>query len=142
MFPSVFQVWFVLSGARAKKQAAGEGAYAKYTASTDAVPDEIVYRVEADAKAACQAHSAHRVFCTAKGMETLSRLLLAYAAAHPSGGYSKGLNHIAALTLLVFGREREEDAFWTLCALMEDRLLPGSGGQVRWQGRVSFSSTR
>ncbi len=38
------------------------------------------------------------------------------------GGLGRGMACIAAFMLVVMGIEREEDAFWTLVGLVEDRL--------------------
>lgn len=106
--------------------------YSVLCTSFDSVSDETVYRSEGDAKLACLGLSAyHKLFCTAKGIDIISRMLLAYGALHPKLGYVKGLHHVAGVMILVFGREREEDAFWTMVAFMENRLLPNSQGQVR-----------
>jgi len=66
----------------------------------------------------------HRTFpdCTEFTPETLKalrRVLLAYAARNPTVGYCQGMNFVAAMMLLVFGLEREEDAFRSFCVLID-----------------------
>lgn len=53
----------------------------------------------------------------------LARLLGAYALRHPAIGYCQGLNFIAGLLLMMV--EREETAFWLLCAVCE-KVNPGA----------------
>ena len=39
-----------------------------------------------------------------------------------AGGLGRGMACVAGFMLVVMGPEREEDAFWTLVGLVEDRL--------------------
>ena len=57
----------------------------------------------------------------APGRAALRRILAACARRTPSVGYCQGLNFLAATFLLLLP---EEDAFWCLCALVEDLLGP------------------
>ncbi|KAL4443677.1 hypothetical protein ABPG75_011414 [Micractinium tetrahymenae] len=66
----------------------------------------------------------HRTFpdhpsMDANGRATLRRILSAYAHRNPAVGYCQGLNFLGATFLLFMS---EEDAFWCLCALIEDIL--------------------
>jgi hypothetical protein len=47
-----------------------------------------------------------------------------------AAGYFRGLAHIAGFLLIVMGLEQEQQAFWTLAVLLEDKLFPYCGGQV------------
>ena len=49
---------------------------------------------------------------------------------HASLQYSRNLHQLAAFTLVVFGVQREEQAFWTLVSLVTARLFPATQGQV------------
>ncbi|KAG2495792.1 hypothetical protein HYH03_006035 [Edaphochlamys debaryana] len=80
-----------------------------------------------------------RLFSTAKGAEVLSRVMFAYLSRNPACGYFRGLAHVAALLLSVFGREREEQAFWALVGLLEKRFFPCSGGQVPLGSRIEVA---
>jgi hypothetical protein len=50
---------------------------------------------------------------------------------HCPAGYFRGLAHIAGFLLIVMGLDQEQQAFWTLAVLLEDKLFPYCGGQVR-----------
>ena len=50
--------------------------------------------------------------------------MLAWAARDGSARCPAGLVAVAAFLLAVMGLGREEEAFWTLCALCERRLAP------------------
>ena len=56
-----------------------------------------------------------------EGMETLRRILLAYARHNPATGYCQGMNYIGAFLWLVLGVE--EDVFWVLVCLLDDILV-------------------
>jgi hypothetical protein len=55
----------------------------------------------------------------ARGRQALRRVLRAYARRNPAVGYCQSMNFLAATCLLAMP---EEDAFWVLAALVEDRL--------------------
>lgn len=43
----------------------------------------------------------------------------------------RGLAHVCGYVLVVMGLGREEEAFWVVTALLEDKLFPHCGAQVR-----------
>eukprot|EP00850_Spirogloea_muscicola_P011670 SM000073S21446 [mRNA] locus=s73:319050:324962:- [translate_table: standard] len=53
------------------------------------------------------------------GRSALRRILTAYARHNPAVGYCQGMNFLAGLLLLLMP---EENAFWTLCGIVEDYL--------------------
>lgn len=128
--------WLMLSGGRELAAAHAPGYYASLAASTADLPEEVIFAVEDDVRATQQLFRQQqhaRLFSTAKGLESLSRVLLGFAH---RGAYFRGLAHVAAVMLVAFGREREEDAFWTLAAMYERRLFPGCKGEVMLGTRV------
>ena len=121
--------WLVLSGGMEMKEQAATP-YSVLAACTSTLAEECVFAVEDDVRSAMQLFRQQGTFSTAKGAEALSRMLFAFAARN-GGSYMRSQAHVAALLLLVFGKEREEHAFWTLAALYERRLFPHCKGEVR-----------
>ncbi|KAF8059692.1 SULTR2 [Scenedesmus sp. PABB004] len=125
--------WHALSGAAARQAAAGPGAYAALCAEGGggALP-----LVEELSPAAFQFRG-HALFRRHEGMAALRRVLAAFLQ-HTPGSYFRGVGHIAAFLLVVFGPESEEAAFWTLDALLHDRLLPYAPGQAAYGVKVEL----
>ncbi|KXZ46574.1 hypothetical protein GPECTOR_42g784 [Gonium pectorale] len=121
--------YYALSGA-VSLQHEHAGTYSALAASTSSLSDDVLYSVEDDVRNVRVTFKDSRLFSTAKGAETLSRIVFAYLQYNPACGYFKGLGHIAALLLTTFGREREEQAFWTLAALLKRRCFPSCDGQA------------
>ncbi|KAG2434481.1 hypothetical protein HYH02_012310 [Chlamydomonas schloesseri] len=122
--------YFVASGAHKLANDAPAGTYSALAASTADLADDVIFQVEDDIRVARILHKDEtRLFSTAKGAEALSRVIFAYLQRGGSA-YWKGLASVAAQLLTVFGREREEQAFWTLVALLERRFFPHAGGHV------------
>ena len=65
----------------------------------------------------------HAAFSSASapGIEPLRRILTAYSRRNPSVGYCQGMSMVAAGLLLHLD---EEQAYWMLCALIENILHP------------------
>ncbi|KAG2426053.1 hypothetical protein HXX76_013243 [Chlamydomonas incerta] len=128
--------YFVASGAHKLAGDAPAGYYTALAASTADLSDDVIFAVEDDIRVARILHKDEtRLFSTAKGAETLSRVIFAYLR-RGGGSYWKGLASVAAQLLTVFGREREEATFWTLVALLEHRFFPHAGGHVPAGARV------
>ncbi|GIL82617.1 hypothetical protein Vretifemale_11487 [Volvox reticuliferus] len=128
--------YYFLSGGSALQREQPPGAYSILAASTSNVSDDAIYSVEDDVRNARVLFKDTRLFSTAKGVEVLSRIIFAYIQHNPACGYFKGLANIAALLLTAFGKEREEQAFWTLVALLERRFFPYTSGRVPSGARV------
>mmetsp|Transcript_31166 Transcript_31166/g.69299 ORF Transcript_31166/g.69299 Transcript_31166/m.69299 type:complete len:442 (+) Transcript_31166:223-1548(+) len=128
--------WFWLSGGWAKQSAAPEGYYRKLSASSEAVSDEVVFAIEQDVGGLWHSMRQHSLFQTSKGQEALTRVLLALAQHLPECGYVKGLHQVSALLLVVMGLPQEEAVFWTLVALLQDKLFPYCGGALQHGARI------
>ncbi|GLC51890.1 hypothetical protein PLESTB_000559900 [Pleodorina starrii] len=128
--------YFFLSGGSLLQREHPADTYNKLAASTSNLSDDAIYNVEDDVRNARVLFKDTRLFSTAKGAEVLSRIIFAYIQRNPACGYFKGLAGIAALLLSTFGKEREEQVFWTLVALLERRFFPVTNGQVLVAARV------
>ncbi|XP_028346467.1 small G protein signaling modulator 3 isoform X4 [Physeter macrocephalus] len=114
------QLWMRLSGALQKKRNS-ELSYREIV--KDSANDETVAakQIEKDLlrtmpSNACFAH------VSSVGVPRLRRVLRALAWLYPEIGYCQGTGMVAACLLLFL---EEEDAFWMMCAIIED-LLPAS----------------
>uniref|UniRef100_A0A7S3G279 Uncharacterized protein n=1 Tax=Palpitomonas bilix TaxID=652834 RepID=A0A7S3G279_9EUKA len=119
------ELWMHFSGAF-KKRDETEGA--------TRAPGEMSYYARMLSESAAQNHPALKdiqkdldrtykkhPFFNGIGYGRLKNVLLAYAIRNKSVGYCQSMNYLAALLLLYMD---EEDAFWTLCTVVED-TLPG-----------------
>ncbi len=135
-------VWFCVSGAAAAAAAAPANHYASLWATP--LPKDIAFAIAEDTAPHALPLPSHRLLRSAAGAAALRRLLTALAssgcgsgsiggiaATAGSGGYGywRGLHCIAAFVLVVFGLEREEQAFWVTAALVQERLFGYCDGQ-------------
>lgn len=128
-------VWFCISGAAAAASAAPDNHYASLWASP--LPKEVAFAIAEDTAPHALPLPSHRLLRSAAGAAALRRLLTALAcsgtgsssAGSYGGGYWRGLHCIAAFVLVVFGLEREEQAFWVTAALVQERLFGYCQGQ-------------
>ncbi|CAK9065038.1 TBC domain-containing protein C4G8.04 [Durusdinium trenchii] len=104
------QGWFLLSGAAAKR-AQGPKYEELVAAGQNLDQEEAVRVIQADL---------HRTGMEGVDVGALENLLLAFAAKNLKIGYCQSMSFVAA-TLLMY--MEEEQAFWTLCSLLED-ILP------------------
>ena len=61
----------------------------------------------------------HPYYKKEENLKKLERVLVAYANRNPSVGYCQSMNFISGILLLFLS---EENTFWVLCTLAEDRL--------------------
>ncbi|CAF0727004.1 unnamed protein product [Adineta ricciae] len=113
------QIWMCLSGSSHKK-------YQAKTSYNDMLKqcnnDKQLYSKQIE-KDLLRTLPTNACFMTinASGISRLRRVLRAIAWLFPDIGYCQGMGVICATLLLFF---EEEDAFWIMCAIVED-LLPG-----------------
>lgn len=70
---------------------------------------------------------------TEASADALANMMLAFTQLDTSRAYNSAYTRVAATLLGVFGAADEERAFWTLAAMLEDRLFPHTKGEVRAQ---------
>lgn len=118
------EIWLTLSGGRLR-MAESPGYYAYLCKSlvreeVPKVPGEVVARF-------CH----HPDFGASKeGFAALRRVGGALILHDQELGFTTGLAAMAAFVLVVYGLQREEEAFWVLASILEDRLFGGLPEQV------------
>lgn len=118
------EIWLTLSGAAARLAAAPR--YYKHIC--DGLEDKDLPEVPSDVKTHFQYHPDFSGVAK-KGFRAVRRLVGAILR-HNEVGYTAGLTAVAAFLLVVYGVEREEEAFWVMASVLEDRLFNGSKEQV------------
>ena len=123
-------VWLGVSGGRDRLekslQGRGERRYEEYRDDATPWPDEdrakldkAKHEIEKDLK---RTFPKHETLSSEEAQQKLRSVLSAYARRNPRVGYVQSMNYIGALLLLFM---EEDEAFWTLTAMVED-LLPES----------------
>lgn len=120
------KLWFWLSGAQGKMHHADEGYYRRFSVART-LNKEVLFSIERDVQ---NTFRQHPTFQSREGVAALRRLLVAVAQHSPAAGYVCGLNYVASFLLIVLGLDKEEEAFWTLAALFEERLFCYCQGQA------------
>ncbi|WIA42044.1 hypothetical protein OEZ86_009332 [Tetradesmus obliquus] len=128
--------WFQLSGAAARQAAAGSGYYAKLS-GINGLPVNMLLQVSEDLSPGIFQFRTHPLFKKQEGMDAVRRILCGYLQHNPAG-YFRGLAHIAGFLLIVMGLDSEQQAFWTLAALLEDKLFPYCSGQGAYGIKVEL----
>ncbi len=105
-------LWFVLSGGaeRAMKSSI------RYGSLKNKFSKKYREQIELDLH---RTFPNHNYFALFDGLNSLARILNAYALYNRGTGYCQGMNFIAGFLLLFMS---EEQAFWTLAAIVEDYL--------------------
>eukprot|EP00887_Chlorella_sp_A99_P001308 scaffold14.g1308.t1 len=152
-------LWLQLSGGQALRAARPADHYAKLCAAADggASPKASAGRARAPrgrgARASCDAELAesradsvvvsrlelegfnafpsHALLSSIKGLSAVRRVVLAHATHVGAASLSGGIVSVAAFLLAAMGPAKEEEAFWTLCALRELRLHPSHYENMR-----------
>ncbi len=124
------RIWLGVSGGRDRLEKSlegrGERRYEDYKDDSTLLPgedraklDKAKHEIEKDLK---RTFPKHETLSTEEAQQKLRSVLTAYARRNPRVGYVQSMNYIGALLLLFM---EEDEAFWTLTAMVED-LLPES----------------
>lgn len=118
-----------MSGGMAQHHAAPAGTYASLT-SMITLPKDAAITIEEDLSPLAFPLRTHKLYRTVEGLPAVRRLLLAFCQYNSEAGYFRGLASIAGYLLIIMGLDKEEEAFWTLTAMMTSRIFPCCNGQV------------
>eukprot|EP00736_Rhodelphis_marinus_P001082 Rmarinus@m.27534 len=111
------QIWKGLAGT-AKKRSLSRFSYEDLIQHSKSASNDSIKNIENDLS---RTFPNHERFGEGKEIvESLRRVLVAYAVRNKKVGYCQSLNFCAALLLLFMD---EEEAFWTLCCIVEN-LMP------------------
>lgn len=125
------EIWLSLSGAAVRMAASTPGYYSLLTQSLS--PREIP-EVTRDVKERFQQHPDFSG--SGKGFEAVRRIVGALLRHNAEVGYSSGLVAMAAFLVAVYGLKREEEAFWVLTSVLEDKLFNGTKDQLFFWSKV------
>jgi Rab-GTPase-TBC domain len=109
-------IWYEVSGAHAKAALHPPGYYA--TLCNMKASPEALYAIAKDVE---RTFPGHEMFESAKGIQSLTRVLAAFSLHDSEIGYCQGLNFVAGFLLLFMP---EEYAFWTLDVMVNEILPP------------------
>eukprot|EP00294_Goniomonas_avonlea_P016156 CAMPEP_0114565478 /NCGR_PEP_ID=MMETSP0114-20121206/14329_1 /TAXON_ID=31324 /ORGANISM="Goniomonas sp, Strain m" /LENGTH=596 /DNA_ID=CAMNT_0001751723 /DNA_START=15 /DNA_END=1805 /DNA_ORIENTATION=+ len=113
------QFWTAFAGTAKAKARYPPGYYEHLLRQAEAEPDtQAIREIDRDVY---RTFPGHRVYATTEGSTALRRVLVAFSVHSPVVGYCQSLNYLAAMLLLFVN---EEEAFWTLCVVVEDMLPP------------------
>lgn len=125
------EIWLILSGAKLRR--AGRAGYY----------DELCKREDCSAAVACEDMGDVKgrfrnqvAFKNGEGFAAVRRLIGAFVIHNPETGYVAGFGAVAAFLLVVYGLHREEDVFWVLVSLVEDKLFKGTQEQLFFWSKV------
>ena len=105
------ELWYQFSGAIEKKEASTIGYKELSEKKSNCISD-----IGKDLRRTFPYHPAYQ---SDESLKRLERVLVAFANRNPSIGYCQSMNFVTALLLLFM---EEEEAFWVLVTIVEDRL--------------------
>jgi len=152
------KLWFVQSGARKKKEGVetywhNELTYDVYVklAQTHSTTDAAQINKDiASGRTDCSTFNASirkvmqsvqisrhgNMNYEAGARDEMTRVLMAFTFRNPDPGYVQGMNYILCFLLCFM---TEEEAFWTLCSVVEDMRLPGFYSRKRGSNMIGLT---
>jgi hypothetical protein len=116
------QLWLRYSGAAALQHAEPAHYYESLVAANRRGSSKLgVTQLDADL---FRTFPQHPVLSSSTGIHAVRRVVTAFGRRNPEMPYAKSVNAIVAFLFAVLGLHREEEVFWILVALLEQRLQP------------------
>eukprot|EP00775_Hariotina_reticulata_P014197 gene14197-14340_t len=132
------ELWFLMSGAAARQQeAAVNGQTYASLSDINSLSKNTLLTVSEDLSPGVFLFRSHPLFKKQDGMDAVRRIIMAYLQRNPAG-YFRGISHVAGFLLVVMGLPCEEEAFWTLTVLLEDKCFPYCAGQGSYGTKVEL----
>ncbi|GAX85797.1 hypothetical protein CEUSTIGMA_g13212.t1 [Chlamydomonas eustigma] len=121
--------WFWLSGGFSLQRSVPPGHYKTLSSCASDVDDTTSSNIENGVLALHNTFKRHIWLTTPKGAEALTRIMYAVVKYSDAIHYSRSLHQLAAFLLVIMGLGHEEQAFWVLIGLVQNKLYPATQGQ-------------
>lgn len=130
------EIWLILSGAKLRR--AGQSGYYRQLCAVERCPVALFE----DGSGVKGKFRNQASFKNGDGFAVVERLVGAFLNHNSEIGYVPGFAAVAAFLLVVYGLHREEDVFWVLVSLVEERLFNGVEEQLFFWSKVQEGVVR
>jgi hypothetical protein len=122
--------WFWLSGGFSLQRSMPTGHYKVLASCASDVDETTSSNIENGVHMLHSTFKRHIWLTTPKGAEALTRIMYAVVKYSDTIQYTRSLHQLAAFLLVIMGLGHEEQVFWTLIGLVQNKLFPATQGHV------------